>query len=62
MLVQEKRHRDQARPSSLEGYEKEGKGSMKLVRYGIIAAIVWYIWKRYKDAQLPEYTLPRLHE
>ena len=41
---------------------KRGKGAMKVIRYGIIAAIIWYIWKRYKDARLPEYTLPRLHE
>ena len=35
---------------------------MKVVRYGILAVIIWYIWNRYKDARLPEYRLPRITE
>lgn len=30
---------------------------MKTIKYGIIAAIAWYLWKRYKEGTLP--TLPQ---
>ena len=30
---------------------------MKLIKAGIFGAIIWYIWKRYKEGTLP--TLPQ---
>jgi len=26
---------------------------MKMIKYGIIGAIAWYLWKRYKAGTLP---------